>query len=127
MTTTTQRILDLAAAAPARHGEDLLPVLGEANELYQQGLQGPAPGSSGAPRRAGRRGSDVRRQELSSECQANTAKGGDVSLIENLFPGPYRRPGGAEDRQVKRSMNSTTARKAPPTPPTRQANRPGSP
>ncbi|MDQ0605429.1 hypothetical protein QF037_009774 [Streptomyces canus] len=37
--TTTQRILDLAAAAPARHGEDLVLLLGEANELYQQGLQ----------------------------------------------------------------------------------------
>ncbi|MFE1840722.1 hypothetical protein [Streptomyces sviceus] len=39
MTTTTQRILDLAAAAPASHGEDLVLLLGEANELYQQGLQ----------------------------------------------------------------------------------------
>jgi tryptophan synthase alpha subunit len=37
--TTTQRILDLAAAAPASHGEDLLLLLAEANELYQQGLQ----------------------------------------------------------------------------------------
>jgi len=37
--TTTQRILDLAAAAPARHGEDLVLLLSEANELYQQGLQ----------------------------------------------------------------------------------------
>ena len=37
--TTTQRILDLAAAAPASHGEDLVLLLGEANELYQQGLQ----------------------------------------------------------------------------------------
>ncbi|MFJ2240430.1 hypothetical protein [Streptomyces sp. NPDC087859] len=37
--TTTQRILDLAAAAPARHGEDLVLLLGEANELYQQGLK----------------------------------------------------------------------------------------
>jgi hypothetical protein len=37
--TTTQRILDLAAAAPARHGEDLVLLLDEANELYQQGLQ----------------------------------------------------------------------------------------
>ncbi|MGP4014155.1 hypothetical protein [Streptomyces sp. 4N124] len=36
---TTQRILDLAAAAPASHGEDLVLFLGEANELYQQGLQ----------------------------------------------------------------------------------------
>ncbi|MFD9441880.1 hypothetical protein ACFWBR_27520 [Streptomyces sp. NPDC060006] len=36
--TTTQRILDLAAAAPG-HGEDLVLLLGEANELYQQGLQ----------------------------------------------------------------------------------------
>ncbi|WP_122614503.1 hypothetical protein [Streptomyces sp. Tu 4128] len=39
MMTTTQRILDLAAAAPASHGEDLLLLLGEANELYQQGLR----------------------------------------------------------------------------------------
>ncbi len=39
MTTTTQRLLDLAAAAPASHGEDLVLLLGEANELYQQGLQ----------------------------------------------------------------------------------------
>jgi hypothetical protein len=37
--TTTQRVLGLAAAAPARHGEDLVLLLGEANELYQQGLQ----------------------------------------------------------------------------------------
>lgn len=39
MMTTTQRILDLAAAAPASHGEDLVLLLSEANELYQQGLQ----------------------------------------------------------------------------------------
>ncbi|MDN3029430.1 hypothetical protein [Streptomyces sp. S.PB5] len=39
MTTTTQRLLDLAAAAPARHGEDLVLLLREANELYQQGLE----------------------------------------------------------------------------------------
>ncbi|WP_419664793.1 hypothetical protein [Streptomyces sp. 2-1] len=39
MTTTTQRLLDLATAAPASHGEDLVLLLGEANELYQQGLQ----------------------------------------------------------------------------------------
>lgn len=38
MMTTTQRILDLAAAAQARHGEDLLLLLREANALYQQGL-----------------------------------------------------------------------------------------
>ncbi|MFF8932274.1 hypothetical protein ACF1AO_33980 [Streptomyces longwoodensis] len=37
--TMTQRILDLAAAAPARHGEDLVLLLQEANQLYQQGLQ----------------------------------------------------------------------------------------
>jgi hypothetical protein len=37
--TTTQRILDLAAAAPASHGEDLVLLLAEASELYQQGLQ----------------------------------------------------------------------------------------
>ncbi|MFK0127160.1 hypothetical protein ACIQSP_28105 [Streptomyces nigra] len=36
---TTLRILDLAAAAPASHGEALLLLLNEANELYQQGLQ----------------------------------------------------------------------------------------
>lgn len=39
MTTTTQRILDLAAAARASRGEDLLLLLGEANDLYQQGLK----------------------------------------------------------------------------------------
>lgn len=39
MTTTTQRILDLAAAAPASRDEDLVLLLGEANELYQQGLE----------------------------------------------------------------------------------------
>lgn len=39
MTMTTQRILDLAAAASASHDEDLVQLLGEANELYQQGLQ----------------------------------------------------------------------------------------
>ncbi|MFC8094700.1 hypothetical protein [Streptomyces sp. NPDC057301] len=37
--TTTQRILDLAAAAPASQGEDLMLLLSEANALYQQGLQ----------------------------------------------------------------------------------------
>ncbi|MFD5425489.1 hypothetical protein [Streptomyces sp. NPDC127084] len=37
--TTTQRILDLVAAAQASHGEDLVLLLGEAHELYQQGLQ----------------------------------------------------------------------------------------
>ncbi|MGX4694946.1 hypothetical protein JNUCC63_38925 [Streptomyces sp. JNUCC 63] len=37
--TTTQRLLDLAAAAPASHDADLLPLLREANELYQQGLE----------------------------------------------------------------------------------------
>ncbi|MGV9567843.1 hypothetical protein [Streptomyces sp. NPDC003480] len=40
VTTTTERLLDLAAAAPARHGEDLVLLLREANELYQQGLEG---------------------------------------------------------------------------------------
>lgn len=39
MTTTTQRLLDLAAAAPASHDEDLVLLLREANELYQQGLE----------------------------------------------------------------------------------------
>lgn len=38
MTTTTQRLLDLAAA-PASHDADLLLLLGEADELYQQGLE----------------------------------------------------------------------------------------
>ncbi|MEJ8654972.1 hypothetical protein [Streptomyces sp. MS1.AVA.4] len=38
MTTTTQRILDLAAAAPASHDEVLVLLLREANELYQRGL-----------------------------------------------------------------------------------------
>ncbi|MFJ2007824.1 hypothetical protein [Streptomyces chartreusis] len=37
--TTTQRILDLAAEAPTAHGEDLVLLLHEANELYQQGLR----------------------------------------------------------------------------------------
>lgn len=39
MMTTTQRILDLAAAAPASHDEDLVLLLGEASELYQQGFE----------------------------------------------------------------------------------------
>ncbi|MGW6318966.1 hypothetical protein [Streptomyces sp. NPDC055099] len=39
MTTSTQRLLDCAAAAPASHGEDLVLLLREANALYQQGLQ----------------------------------------------------------------------------------------
>ncbi|MGW4516424.1 hypothetical protein ACWEO4_31555 [Streptomyces sp. NPDC004393] len=38
MTTTTQRLLDLAAAAPASHDEDLLLLLRDASELYQQGF-----------------------------------------------------------------------------------------
>ncbi|MFC7011217.1 hypothetical protein ACFQMH_05720 [Streptomyces viridiviolaceus] len=37
--TTTQRLLDLAAAAPACHDEDLLRLLREASDLYQQGLE----------------------------------------------------------------------------------------
>lgn len=37
--TTTQRLLDLAAAAPACPDEDLVLLLTEANELYQQGLE----------------------------------------------------------------------------------------
>lgn len=37
--TTTQRLLDLAAAAPACHDADLLLLLGGANELYQQGFE----------------------------------------------------------------------------------------
>ncbi|KUJ33580.1 hypothetical protein ADL25_44705 [Streptomyces sp. NRRL F-5122] len=40
MTTNTQRILDLAAAAPASDGADLLLLLREANELYQEGFEG---------------------------------------------------------------------------------------
>ncbi|MFC7309003.1 hypothetical protein ACFQVC_32960 [Streptomyces monticola] len=39
MMTATQRIFDLAAAAPASHGKDLVQLLRQANELYQQGLQ----------------------------------------------------------------------------------------
>jgi hypothetical protein len=39
MMITTQRLLDLTAAAQACHGEDLLRLLREANGLYQQGLQ----------------------------------------------------------------------------------------
>ncbi|MGV4890781.1 hypothetical protein ACSR0Z_30195 (plasmid) [Streptomyces viridosporus] len=39
MMTTTQRLLDLAAAAPASHDADLLLLLREASELYQQGFQ----------------------------------------------------------------------------------------
>lgn len=38
MMTTTQRLLDLAAAAPANHDEDLVLLLREASELYQQGF-----------------------------------------------------------------------------------------
>ncbi|MGW6027612.1 hypothetical protein [Streptomyces sp. NPDC055099] len=37
----TSRILHLAAAAPAGHGEDLVLLLHRANELYQQGLEEP--------------------------------------------------------------------------------------
>ncbi|QDN74563.1 hypothetical protein OHB25_58735 [Streptomyces mirabilis] len=39
VTTTTQRLLYLAAATPASHDEDLLQLLEEANELYQQGFE----------------------------------------------------------------------------------------
>ncbi|MFC9646278.1 hypothetical protein ACFTZF_48790 [Streptomyces mirabilis] len=39
VTTTTQRLLDLAAATPACHDEDLLQLLEEANELCQQGFE----------------------------------------------------------------------------------------
>jgi|GEM_PF-5935104 len=39
MATNTQRILDLAAAAPASDGEDLLLLLREASELYQEGFE----------------------------------------------------------------------------------------
>jgi hypothetical protein len=37
--TTAQRLLDLAAAAPDSHSEDLLLLLREASELYQLGLE----------------------------------------------------------------------------------------
>ncbi|MFD0008191.1 hypothetical protein ACFVJ4_38175 [Streptomyces sp. NPDC127178] len=36
---TTQHILDLAAAAPASQGKDLVRLLSEANDLYQRGLE----------------------------------------------------------------------------------------
>ncbi|MFI2415168.1 hypothetical protein [Streptomyces sp. NPDC018947] len=36
--TTTQRLLDLAAAAPESHDADLMLLLHEASELYQQGF-----------------------------------------------------------------------------------------
>jgi hypothetical protein len=40
VTTATQRLLDLAAIAPASHDEDLLlKLLEEANALYQQGFE----------------------------------------------------------------------------------------
>ncbi|WP_081235893.1 hypothetical protein [Streptomyces viridosporus] len=39
MTTSTQRLLELSAAAPAADGEDLLDLLREGNVLYHQGLQ----------------------------------------------------------------------------------------
>ncbi|GGW85303.1 hypothetical protein [Streptomyces galilaeus] len=40
VTTTTQRLLDLTAIAPASHDEDLLlKLLEEANALYQQGFE----------------------------------------------------------------------------------------
>lgn len=39
MTTTTQRILDLAAAAPTARDEDLVLLQGVANDLYQQGFK----------------------------------------------------------------------------------------
>ncbi|MER8226453.1 hypothetical protein ABTZ58_39420 [Streptomyces sp. NPDC094143] len=38
MTTSTQRLLELSAAAPAADGEDLLDLLREGNVLYHQGL-----------------------------------------------------------------------------------------
>lgn len=38
MTTTTQRLLDLAAAAPTARDDDLVLLLCEASELYQQGF-----------------------------------------------------------------------------------------
>ncbi|MGW0969938.1 hypothetical protein [Streptomyces sp. NPDC002516] len=39
VTTTTQRLLELAAAAPARNDEDLLQLLEEASGLYQLGFE----------------------------------------------------------------------------------------
>jgi hypothetical protein len=39
MTTTTQRLLDLTAATSATPDEDLILLLSEASELYQQGFQ----------------------------------------------------------------------------------------
>ncbi|MET8030941.1 hypothetical protein [Streptomyces avermitilis] len=39
VTTATQRLLDLAAIAPASHDEDLLELLEEANALHQQGFE----------------------------------------------------------------------------------------
>ncbi|MEU9221991.1 hypothetical protein AB0D47_36320 [Streptomyces sp. NPDC048376] len=39
MMTITQRLLDLAAAAPDRHDADLMLLLHEASELYQQGFE----------------------------------------------------------------------------------------
>ncbi|MET9122188.1 hypothetical protein [Streptomyces sp. NPDC004528] len=39
MTTTTERLLNLAAAAPAAEGEDLVGLLREGNVLYHRGLQ----------------------------------------------------------------------------------------
>ncbi|MEU0853360.1 hypothetical protein ABZ387_36390 [Streptomyces flaveolus] len=38
--TTTQRLLDLAAAASGSHDADLMLLLHEASELYQQGFEG---------------------------------------------------------------------------------------
>ncbi len=39
MMTTTQRLLDLTAAAPNSHDADLMLLLHEASELYQQGFE----------------------------------------------------------------------------------------
>lgn len=39
MMTTTQRLLDLTAAAPDSHDADLMLLLHEASELYQQGFE----------------------------------------------------------------------------------------
>ncbi|MDQ0994798.1 hypothetical protein [Streptomyces sp. V3I7] len=40
----TERILDLAAAAATASDEDLVPLLREANEVYQQGFEEMRPG-----------------------------------------------------------------------------------
>ncbi|MFD8131042.1 hypothetical protein [Streptomyces mirabilis] len=63
VTTTTQRLLDLAAAAPASHDEDLLQLLEEANELYQQGFE------------------DLHRTAAGLPCDTSQDRGELVSLL----------------------------------------------